>query len=117
MTCPDTYYLYDEQSQYLSSLLGQLNDTILATIQALKNPGVAVADISQAMTGPDGTSHRWCTEQPWAYGLSIYTVYQPLSAWSQAPFHPTRDGHKRIAELVLPVVDSLFATGPTTTKP
>ena len=70
--CPDTSYLYPKQTRYLSSLVTQLDQTISPTIGALDDPNVAVADISQAYS-PQGVSHLWCTDAPWAYGLSIST--------------------------------------------
>lgn len=119
VTCPDSNdRLYPDQVQYLSSLIGQLNGTVQTTIQSLNDPNVVLADISQSMTASDGTSHRWCTDDPWAYGLSIYSAEHPTSFESQAPFHPTPDGHRRIAQLLLPVVDGLFTAaggGATTT--
>lgn len=105
--CPDTSWLYPEQTTYLSGLVDQLNADIVATIGALGNPDVRVADISAAYT-PQGASHIWCSADPWAYGLSIYKLTQPTSAWSQAPFHPTPAGQESLASHVIPAVESLF---------
>jgi hypothetical protein len=55
------------------------------------------------MIGANGQNHRWCSPQPWAYGLSIFTLADPASLTSQAPFHPTPDGQRRYAALVTPV--------------
>jgi lysophospholipase L1-like esterase len=115
--CPDTSWLYKKQTQYLSSLVGELNQKIEAAIEGLDNPDVALADISGAYS-PAGSSHIWCTDDPWAYGLSIYHMYDPDSFDSQAPFHPTPDGQNSIAEHVIPVVSKLHdlpPSGSTTT--
>lgn len=115
--CPDTSWLYKKQTQYLSSLVGELNQTIEAAIEGLDNSNVALADISGAYS-PAGSSHIWCTDDPWAYGLSIYHMYDPDSFDSQAPFHPTPDGQNSIAEHVTPAVSKLFdlpPSGSTTT--
>jgi len=66
---------------------------------------------------PQGLSHIWCTDAPWAYGLSIYHVYDPDSFDSQAPFHPTPDGQNSIATSVLATARQFFtapAGTPTT---
>ena len=91
--CHDTLDLKRENLDYLSSLLVTLNQTITNTVKEL--PGVEVADISQVMDG-----HRWCSDDPWTYGLSVLW----LDYKSQAPFHPTRDGQKAIAEIVKGVI-------------
>ncbi len=106
--CNDTNYLYKEQLQYLSSLVDQANEAIEDTINGLKDPDVAVADISGAYD-VQGVSHIWCSDDPWAYGLSIYSVTSPTSFESKAPFHPTPDGQDSIAEHVVPVVKQWFA--------
>jgi lysophospholipase L1-like esterase len=105
--CPDTSWLYPKQTKYLSSLVGQMNDTIQSSMPT-GSSDVLLADISQAYT-PQGSSHIWCTDDPWAYGLSIYHVTDPDSFDSQAPFHPTPDGQESIAEHVIPVVRQLFS--------
>ena len=106
--CNDTNYLYADQIKYLWSLVDQLNGIITETVDALDDPNVAVADISGAYTA-QGTSHIWCSDDPWAYGLSIYSVTSPSSFESQAPFHPTPDGQESVAEHVIPVVHQWFA--------
>jgi lysophospholipase L1-like esterase len=103
-TCPDVALLDPTQISYLRTLVPELNSTIRTTINALHTRGVAVADTTDAMVAANGTSHRWCSPQPWAYGLSIFTVTDPRSLTSQAPFHPTPDGQRRYAALVTPVV-------------
>jgi len=105
--CTDVSQLYPEQVRYLSSLVGQLNQTITSTVRGLRDPNVAVADVSRAYT-PGRANHRWCTRDPWAYGLSIYSVLSPSSFESQAPFHPTPAGQASIAGLVVPTVKQLF---------
>ena len=105
-TCPDSNYLYSQQIQYLSQLLHQLDTLIIQTVDGLHDPDVAVADVSKALAG-----HEWCTSDPWAYGLSIYSVTDPDSFYSQAPFHPTPQGQQQLASLVKPVIDQLFRPG------
>jgi len=102
--CPDSNYLRSDQIEYLSTLLDRLNSTITGTIDALHDPGVAVADIAQALRG-----HEWCSSDPWAYGLSIYSVTSPSTFASQAPFHPTPRGQQAIAADVEPVVQRLLS--------
>ncbi len=105
--CPDTNYLYKEQLQYLASLVDEANETIEDTINGLNDPDVAVADISGAYN-VQGVSHIWCSDAPWAYGLSIYSVTSPSSFDSKAPFHPTPDGQDSIAEHIVPVIHRWF---------
>ena len=89
------------------SLVDEANEHIEDAITALNDPDVAVADISQAYD-VQGTSHIWCSNDPWAYGLSIYSVTSPSSFESRAPFHPTPDGQDSIAEHVVPVIHQWF---------
>jgi lysophospholipase L1-like esterase len=117
--CPDVKWFYDSQVRYLSSLVADMNDVIKSTIKDLKKKNVAVADIVGAYQ-PDEIDHRWCTGDPWAYGPSIYHFSDPVSFYSQAPFHPTPDGQASIADYVIPTVVDLFRTDlpvdlPTTT--
>jgi lysophospholipase L1-like esterase len=109
-TCPDVAPLDPTQISYLHTLVPALNTTIRTTINGLHTPGVAVADTSKAMLAANGTNHRWCSPHPWAYGLSIFTVTDPLSLTSQAPFHPTPDGQRRYAALVTPVVRTVLGS-------
>jgi len=104
--CPDTSWLYPEQTEYLASLVDDLNGTIRETVEGL-GPDVGLADISTAYE-PQGVSHIWCTDAPWAYGLSIYKVTDPDSFESQAPFHPTPQGQDSIAAHVIPAVRQLL---------
>lgn len=105
--CPDTSWLYPQQTRYLATLVTKMNQTI-ASAMPDGSSTVALADISDAYT-PQGSSHIWCTDDPWAYGLSIYHITDPDSFESQAPFHPTPDGQESIAEHVIPTVRQLFA--------
>ena len=97
--CPDSNALYPEQITYLSSLVTETNAVVTSTITALDQPGVVLADVSEAFAG-----HTWCTDDAWAYGLSIYSVFDPTTFLSQAPFHPTPAGQRKVASLVTPVV-------------
>lgn len=108
--CNDTSYFYADQIRYLSSLVDDMNETIEETIEDLDDPDVAVVDASGAYTSR-GVSHVWCTDDPWVYGLSIYTMWEPSEYWSQAPFHPTPEGQESIAEHVIPTVRRWFGPG------
>jgi lysophospholipase L1-like esterase len=110
ITCPDVALLDPTQVAYLRTLVPTLDTTIRTAINRLHTPGVAVADTSKAMVAANGTNHRWCSPQPWAYGLSIFTVTDPRSLTSQAPFHPTPDGQRRYAALVTPVVRTVLGS-------
>jgi GDSL-like Lipase/Acylhydrolase family len=110
ITCPDVAFLDPTQVAYLRTLVPTLDTTIRSTINRLHAPGVAVADTSKAMVAANGTNHRWCSPQPWAYGLSIFTVTDPRSLTSQAPFHPTPDGQRRYAALVTPVARTVLGS-------
>ena len=126
--CNDTSYLYPQQVDYLTTLLNQMNQIIASTINGLGQKNLGVADISHAYQRA-GVDHRWCTDDPWAYGLSIYHLYDPSSFDSQAPFHPTPAGQAAIAEAVIVEVANVFkanvpidatttsAAAPTTTAP
>ena len=104
-SCPDTALLDSAQVQYLSTLLGMLNRDIVQTITGLHLANVSVVDLSSAFDG-----HRWCSSDPWDYGLSIINPLDPSSLLSQAPFHPTPRGQRKIASLVEPAVNRLFAS-------
>lgn len=106
--CPDVALLDPTQVSYLGTLVPELNQEIVTTIKGLSVKGVALADTSNAMVGPDGTNHRWCSPQPWAYGLSVFKISNPVTVSSQAPFHPTPNGQRRFAALVTPVLQQLI---------
>ena len=99
--CPDVALLDPTQIAYLRPLLAALNTTVCAALA--HQPGVAVADTTRAMVGPHGQDHRWCSADPWAYGVSIISLGHPASLLSAAPFHPTPAGQARFAALVTPV--------------
>jgi lysophospholipase L1-like esterase len=107
--CPDVALLDPAQVSYLGTLVTELNQEITTAIKGLSVKGVALANTSNAMVGPDGTNHRWCSPQPWAYGLSVFKITNLLTISSQAPFHPTPDGQRRFAALVTPVLKQLLA--------
>ena len=94
--CLDVADLERANLDYLGSLIDTLNSTIESTVGDID--GVHVADISKVMAG-----HEWCTDDPWAYGLSILL----LDPTSSAPFHPTPDGQAAIAAVVEDVVRGL----------
>lgn len=102
---PDTALPAPTQVSYLSNLLQQLNGDIVRTITGLHLANVGVVDLSSAFDG-----HRWCSSDPWDYGLSIISLSNPFSLLSQAPFHPTPRGQQQIASRVKPVINRLFAS-------
>jgi hypothetical protein len=75
----------------------------------LHDPNVVVADSDRAYT-QQGANHRWCSKDPWAYGLSVFHLFEPDTLHSQAPFHPTPRGQEAIAAMVEPTVKRLFAS-------
>jgi len=88
--CPDSSLLGSAQVQYLSTLLGQLNGQIIQTIGGLRLANVSVVNLSSAFDG-----HRWCSADPWDYGLSIINPADPVSLLSQAPSIPHHAGNNR----------------------
>lgn len=88
-SCLDLGDLESDEISYLVSLQETLKSTIIAAVSGIE--GVSVADISGVVRG-----HEWCTDDPWAYGLSVLL----LNKDSQAPFHPTPDGQAAIAKIV-----------------
>jgi lysophospholipase L1-like esterase len=103
-SCPDSELLDHAQITYLTARLTELNALIETTVHDLHDPGIGVVDLTDAFDG-----HRWCSPQPWVYGLSIFSLTHPTSLLSQAPFHPTPRGQARIARLVGPEADRLLA--------
>jgi len=87
--CHDVLDLDRANLDYLSTLLAKLNDTIKTAVQDL--PGVSVADLSGVADG-----HRWCSDDPWVYGLSV--LWENFK--SKAPFHPTPAAQRAIADIV-----------------
>jgi lysophospholipase L1-like esterase len=112
--CPDTWLLYNDQVNYLSSLVHVMDDHIVATIdgyaKAHDDKNLAVVDLSNVDDG-----HQWCAKgngnyiAPFAYGFSIYAHYTDLINPNPAAFHPTLEGQAAIAARVEPVVHRLFA--------
>lgn len=98
--CWDVWPLSAAEQSYLDSLQATLQTTLTDAVADLE--GVSVVDLSGALDG-----HRWCSEDPWAYGLSVYWTDRALS--SQAPFHPTPEGQAAIARLVEPAVRAALA--------
>lgn len=89
--CWDVWPLSGAEQSYLDSLQGVLQTTLEGAVGDMD--GVTIADISKTMDG-----HRWCSEDPWVYGLSVY--WTDGATDSQAPFHPTPEGQKAIAAVV-----------------
>ncbi|HVX22322.1 MAG TPA: hypothetical protein VHB02_13305 [Acidimicrobiales bacterium] len=108
-TCPDTLDLKGPQLDYMNTLLLQLDQLEVQTIQGLGNANLATVTNYDAFAG-----HTWCTADPWAYGLSVLTKD---NFDSKAPFHPTPTGQAVLASRVEPVVGQLFRPATTTTQP
>jgi lysophospholipase L1-like esterase len=105
--CPDSSWLRPSQLRYLSTLVRKLNREIRSTVKSIDDPDVVVADTDRAYT-QGGEQHGWCSTDPWAYGLSVFHLFEPDTLHSQAPFHPTPRGQQAIAALVEPTVRKLF---------
>jgi hypothetical protein len=109
--CQDTFPLDPAQIQYLSGLQDGLTNRIQSEVQSVmgQDPNVGFADFSTAMD-----KHRWCSSDPWAYGLSILLdhIGNPLSSSSslndQSPFHPTPVGQFALAQRAEPAVRALL---------
>ena len=106
--CPDSSWLRPSQLRYLSSLVGTLNREIRTSVKLIDDPNVSVAATDRAYT-QGGAHHGWCSNDPWAYGLSVFHLLEPDTLHSQAPFHPSPRGQDAIAALVTPTVKKLFA--------
>lgn len=91
--CADVVSLNRDQLAYLASLLARLDRAI---IRLGEIDGVEVADVRDALDG-----HEYCTDDPWAYGLSIAET-DPSSF---APFHPTPAGQRALAAVIAPLVE------------
>lgn len=110
--CPDSWLLYNDQLNYLSSLVPVLDKDIVSAIDTyVKDTGdrnVAVVNLANAFDG-----RQWCAKsgdtyiEPDAYGFSIYTSYFDTS--NPSPFHPTPAGQQIIAQDIKPTVDKLFS--------
>ncbi len=107
--CPDSSWLRPSQLRYLSGLVARLNRAIRTTVAGLRDPSVAVVDSDRAYRR-GGADHRWCSKDPWAYGLSVLHLFEPDTLHSQAPFHPTPEGQASIATLVVPAVQRLLGS-------
>jgi lysophospholipase L1-like esterase len=93
--CADLGDLSRDEIDYLITLEQTLGQTIQDAVGHLD--GVTVADLFDVMDG-----HKFCTDDPWTYGLSILL----LDTESQAPFHPTPAGQEAIAALVEAAIPS-----------
>jgi lysophospholipase L1-like esterase len=107
--CPDSKWLRPSQLRYLATLVTKLNREIRTTVKGLDDPNVVVADTDRAYS-QRGAQHGWCSKDPWAYGLSVFHLFEPDTLHSQAPFHPTPRGQQAIAAIVAPTVRTLLAS-------
>jgi PKD repeat protein len=97
-TCPDLGTLYPAQVKYLISLEKVLNAKIRNTVKALSasHANIGFVELQNAFNG-----HQWCSNSPYAYGLSIvYTDLVNALGVNPSPFHPTPAGQAVIAGLV-----------------
>lgn len=117
--CADTggaLGLTKAQISFLRHGLDTLDGDIRLTVDALHDPYVGFVDIERALD-----DHTWCTADPWAYGLSLYTLHgvgQSIlyhlsrklfgEGLTPAPFHPTPEGQQKIANLVVARVKTLL---------
>jgi lysophospholipase L1-like esterase len=101
--CPDSSWLRPSQLRYLATLVAKLNREIRTAVAGRDDPNVTVADTDRAYT-QRGAHHGWCSKDPWAYGLSVFHLFEPDTLHSQAPFHPSPRGQEAIAALVTQAV-------------
>jgi lysophospholipase L1-like esterase len=87
--CLDLGDLSRDEINYLITLENTLKATLVEAVRGIE--GVTVADISGVMQG-----HEFCTDDPWAYGLSVLLHNDA----SLAPFHPTPKGQSAIAAVL-----------------
>jgi hypothetical protein len=87
--CLDLGDLSRDEIDYLITLEGTLNATLIAAVTGLG--GVSVADISGVVRG-----HEFCTSDPWTYGISVLRWNDA----SLAPFHPIPQGQAAIAAVL-----------------
>jgi hypothetical protein len=113
-TCPDTGQMYPAQLSYLNSLDEQLDRTVKSgvTRAEFSLPNVGYAELLNAFAG-----HQWCSDDPYAYGLSIEVTDQinHPGQINPSPFHPTPDGQQAIATIVTAQVESLLDKTTTST--
>ena len=62
--CLDMGDIVRDETNYLISLQNTLKATLIAAVSGID--GVSIADISGVLQG-----HEYCTQNPWAYGLSV----------------------------------------------
>ena len=80
---------------FLRSLLSVFNKRIEKVVSDYANDesiSVVYVDIQDVLNG-----HEWCTDDPWAYGLTAL-IWDDFKC--KAPFHPTPEGQKAIAQMV-----------------
>ncbi len=87
--CLDMGDITRDETNYLISLQNTLKATLIAAVSNID--GVSVADISGVLQG-----HEYCTDDPWAYGLSVLLHNDA----SLAPFHPIPQGQAAIAAVL-----------------
>jgi lysophospholipase L1-like esterase len=102
-SCPDNAMFDNEQIPYISSLVDTLDAKIARTVNGIArtDKNVKFVELHDAYI-----NNRWCSSDPWAYGISIITSNLDVS--NQAPFHPTPTGQQVIASYVTPAVQQLL---------
>lgn len=104
--CPDTWLFYNDQLNYLSSLVDVMDHNLVNTITgyAKQHPkaDVSVVNLEHLYDG-----HQWCAKSsgaytaPWAYGMSIYRHYWDLANPNPSALHPTVVGQQHIAAAIV----------------
>lgn len=99
---------------WLRNNLNRLNQNIKDVVRhfADTHPGdegriVAAVDLVNVMNG-----HRWCSQDPWAFGMSIISPRIFGGAGERnnpSPFHPTLAAQERIGEAMAKKVNELLA--------
>jgi PKD repeat protein/lysophospholipase L1-like esterase len=91
--------LNSAEFDYLRNGLRDLNDTLERAAAKFENV--------VAVPAPTLDFHRFCSDDPWVFGPSIR--YDVADIHNQAPFHPTADGQRALAENLIPYVRDRYS--------